>query len=141
MKQLILTLSILFCSLTLAAQNQQKTPLLNDQTFKLKQVSKAPTYGYSQKNPIKVGGAKEGVGPLNQRRFLNALSGPNGEPVTYYRAGSCCFTKSKNALFGNKILLDVYRVTYVGSSDTVDLFINLYDADKLKAPKGFKIAK
>lgn len=84
MKSYFIVFTILLSTLTLSAQNVQRTPLKNDQTFLLKKISKDPTYGYSSTKPIKVGGAYEGVGPLNQRRFLNALIGPNGEPVQYY---------------------------------------------------------
>ena len=39
------------------------------------------TYGYTEKNPIKVGGGENG--PANERKYLNSLTGPNGEKVSY----------------------------------------------------------
>lgn len=93
------------------------------------------TYGYSKKNPIKVGGGDSG--PANERAFLNSLTGPNGEQVMYERSGSCCGFNTRNSAFGMG-MLDIYRVTYKDKKDTVNLYINMYDKGKLKAPVGFK---
>jgi hypothetical protein len=115
-----------------------KNPLKNSQTFLLTEVSTDPTYGLNQKNPVAVGGVDQNEGPQNERRFLNALAGPNGEKVTYFRAGSCCPIKSDSAPFG-MAMLDNYRVTWENSKDTVSIFINMYDSAVLKAPMGFTI--
>ncbi len=140
MKNLIFIgiLVILFsCS---ASKKVVKTKLLNNQTFLLTEVSTDITYGLSEKNPVEVGGVDKTEGPLNERRFLNALAGPNGENVSYYRAGSCCPIKSKNGFMG-MAMLDNYRVTWEGSKDTVSIYINMYDYGELKAPVGFTIKK
>lgn len=136
----IAIVSIFFsCS---ASKQNVRTELMDDQTFILTEISNDPTYGYSEKNPIQVGGAAKQSGPLNERRFLNALAGPNGEEVKYFRLGSCCPTPSKNDLLGTgHVMLDNYRVTWEGSKDTVSIFINMYDAGILKAPNGFTIKK
>jgi len=94
------------------------------------------TYGFTEKNPVKVGGV--GNGPLNERNYLNALTGPNGEKVSYERHGSCCEFKSKNSPFGMG-LLDIYAVTYEGKKDTVTIYLNMYDKAKTMAPVGFKM--
>ncbi|QHT72044.1 2-dehydro-3-deoxyphosphooctonate aldolase [Rhodocytophaga rosea] len=93
------------------------------------------TYGYEKGNPVKVGGSKENSGPKNQRRFLNGLLGPNGEQIKYYRAGSCCGFKTPNGLFDNIGLLDLYKVYWDGS-DTLNIYINLYDKGDLMIPVG-----
>lgn len=101
-----------------------QTNLKDSQTFELLEISNDPTYGYSEKNPIQVGGVKSG--PLNERLFLNALAGPNGEKVKYFRLGSCCPIESKNDPLGfGKVLLDNYRVTWEGSKDTVSIYISI----------------
>lgn len=92
------------------------------------------TYGYSEKNAIKVGGFDQG--PKNERDYLNSLTGPNGEPVSFERKGSCCQFKTANSPYGMG-MLDMYRVSYRGKKDTVLLYINMYDKGKLKAPKDF----
>lgn len=130
-------LVIYSCSST---KKSVRTPLANNQSFQLTEVSTDNTYGLSEKNPVEVGGNDKSEGPLNERRFLNALAGPNGEKVSYYRRGSCCPVKSSNGFMG-LAMLDNYRVTWEGSKDTVSIFINMYDYGVLKAPVGFTIKK
>ena len=139
MKILLLGTVILLLSCT-GSKQSKKTKLLNNNTFLLTEISTDNTYGLSEKNPVEVGGADKSEGPINERRFLNALAGPNGEPISYYRAGSCCPVKSKNGFMG-MAMLDKYRVTWKGSTDTVSIYINMYDYNTLKAPVGFTIAK
>lgn len=123
-----------------AVKTNLKTNLKNNQTFEITEISTDPTYGLSEKNPIQVGGVDTQEGPLNERRFLNALAGPKGEEISYHRAGSCCPIKSENDPFGaGRVLLDNYRVTWKGSKDTVSIYINMYDYRRLKAPVGFTI--
>ncbi len=95
-----------------------------------------PSYGYKKTNPVKVGGVSENSGPLNERRFLNALTGPNGERIIYTRGGSCCSFKTPNGPFGNSGMLDRYEITWLGATDTLDIFINMYDEGDLFIPVG-----
>lgn len=149
MKNLLLATSailLLACNTTKLVSNADVKnvvqQLKDNQTFVLNEISTDKTYGYSEKNPIQVGGVSSNEGPVNERRFLNALAGPNGEKVTYYRQGSCCPIKSSKDPFGTgKVMLDNYRVTWEGASDTVSIYINMYDSSELKAPKGFTIKK
>jgi hypothetical protein len=96
-----------------------------------------PRYGYSELNPIKVGGVMKASGPEAEREYLRSLVGPNGESLIFHREGSCCEFKTENSPFGGG-LLDIYSVTYEGKADTVKLYINMYDEDVLYAPEGFK---
>lgn len=115
--------------------------LLDDNTYLLTVASDDKTYGYDKLNAVKVGGAKGSSGPSNERRFLNALLGPNGETVKYFRAGSCCAFKTPNGMLDNTGLLDRYRVSWVGSTDTVDIYLNMYDKGDLLVPVGFTAKK
>lgn len=126
---------ILFFILSITSCSSSKTVLYDNDTFKIEEFSTDASYGYSIKNPIKVGGAKEGIGPLNERRFLNALAGPNGENVIYERLGSV-------SNYGNeftRVILDKYKITYDGLEEDIILYINMYKSDKLKVPVGFKL--
>lgn len=127
---------ILSCSTT-----QDVTVILkDDRTFELTEISTDPTYGFSKKNPVQVGGVDKMEGPLNEIRYLNALAGPNGEDVYYYRLGSCCPIKSKNDPFGaGVVMLDNYLLTWEGAKDTVSIYINMYDYGELRALVGFTI--
>ena len=116
-----------------------KQELVNDQMFLIKNYATDKTYGYSEKNPIIVG--KEGGGPKDERRFLNALAGPNSEEISYKRLGSCCEFSTKNGLFGDSGMLDMYEVTYEGLNKSIVLYFNMYDSDVLQVPVGFTLRK
>lgn len=116
--------------------SSQQATMLDDNSFKLTVVSDDDTYGYTQQNPIKVGGVKNNEGPLNERRFFNALLGPDGQKLTYVREGSCCPFKSRNGFMGSG-MLDRYEVKYDGIEKPIIFYINMYDFGELKAPKGF----
>lgn len=95
------------------------------------------SYGFTESNPIKVGGRSESMGPKNERRFLSALKGPNGEIVRFYREGSCCLFETPNVEKGMKGLLDTYKVYWENmTDDTLRIYINMYDKDSLMIPVG-----
>lgn len=119
----------------ITSTNTGKPTLKNDKAFLLKEISTDQTYGYTEKNPIMVGGAFVS-GPENERRFLNALAGPDGERISYNRRGSCCPIKTKSGSGG---MLDIYDVTWKGLDKPRVLYINMYDYEPLKAPVGFSI--
>jgi hypothetical protein len=77
------------------------------------EVTDDATYGYSEKNPIKIGGGFSS-GARNEKRYFASLAGPNGESVRFVRLGSCCGYKSENATLGGIALLDKYELTYDG---------------------------
>ena len=137
---LVLIIFAISCSSTKSLNKDHKQTLVDDNTFLISEVSTDKSYGLTEKNPVEVGGVKDLIGPKNERRYLNALTGPNGEEISYFRAGSCCPIKSKNG-FDGMAILDNYRVTWEGSKDTVSIYINMYDSGKLKAPYGFGIKK
>lgn len=137
MKQLVIAAFVL-CTISCSSTKSNSPILLDDNTFELKEISTNSSYGLSEKNPVEVGGVASANGPKNERRYLNALTGPNGEKVSYFRSGSCCPIKSKNGMMG-MAMLDNYRVTWEGSKDTVSIYINMYDSGALKAPLGFGI--
>lgn len=107
----------------------------------LEGLSEDKTYGYSMNNAIKVGMADNGnSGPSNERSYLNALLGPDGQQVKYKRLGGCCPVESKNGFMG-QAMLDRYEVTYEGLEKPLILYINMYDPGKLYAPVGFTYRK
>ncbi|MEZ5071257.1 MAG: hypothetical protein R2751_09870 [Bacteroidales bacterium] len=113
-----------------------KQHLKNENTFVVSHYATDPTYGYTEKNPVMVGGQSEG--PKNERRFLNALCGPNGEQLVYDRIGSCCNFDTRNSSFSGG-LLDMYNVSYPGLEENLVLFINMYDSDTLRVPVGLRL--
>ncbi len=90
-------------------------------------ISEDPTYGYSEDNPIQVGGDWL-EGPSRERAYLDNLLGPDGEMISYERIGS--------EEYGDTIL-DKYQITYSGLSTPLILYIDEYSWGMLYAPVGF----
>lgn len=97
-------------------------------------------YGLTADNPILVGGKDLKKGPEAERNYLDNLSGPNGEEISYKRIGSCCEFETPNGILGGG-MLDKYEVTYPGLSEPFILYINMYDPSpgEPKAPQGLKL--
>lgn len=112
-------------------------PTLDQRTYRLTTMASDPGYGRSPERPVLVGGISDQSGPQNERMFLNALLGPRGEATTYSRYGSCCSFKTPNGLINGIGLLDHFWITWEGSTDTVSLYLNMYDAGDLFIPAGF----
>lgn len=104
--------------------------------FHITAQSSDKSYGFTESNPIKVGGRSESMGPKNERRFLSALKGPKGEKVRFYREGSCCLFETPNVEKGFKGSLDIYKIYWEDMTDTLKIYINMYDKDSLMIPSG-----
>ncbi|MCA9942245.1 MAG: hypothetical protein KC449_02125 [Anaerolineales bacterium] len=88
-------------------------------------ISSDPTYGYTQENAIRVGGDAFG-GPPRERAYLDNLLGPNGESISYERAGSIPYEET---------ILDAFTVS-VGN-ETITLYIDEYSWSEPQAPIDF----
>lgn len=88
-------------------------------------ISTDSTYGYTEENPIRVGGDFMD-GPKRERAYLDNLLGPNGEGVSYVRNGS---------IPSGDVILDIYGVTVAGK--TLTLYIDMYGFTEPQAPVGF----
>jgi hypothetical protein len=131
----LFSISITLLILNLRIAHSQE--YLQKGIIKLTKITNDKTYGYTEKNPIKVGSIDKGY------HFLNALKGPMGEKISYERIGSCCPFKTKNALIGDQGLLGKYKIIYEGLEKSIILYINVYDKEELKCPYGltFKTEK
>src|SRR3954466_4706862 len=86
--------------------------------------------GRTKEHAVQVGGGAMYVG-ARERRYLDVLRGPMGEPVQYKRLGSLPGGDERT-------ILDRYEVTYPGIEKPIYLFLDAYHYDDaLKAPKGF----
>ena len=71
--------------------------------------------------------------PQGEHAYLQRLTGPKGEKVTYRRRGSVIAGKDGH-------ILDVYEVMYAGNDQVFDIYMDMYhDHIEKKAVKGFKI--
>src|SRR5262249_50099533 len=88
-------------------------------------VSDDPTYGVTAANPIKVGGDMLYVA-ARSIRYLQALRGPAGEGLHFWRLGS--FEGPDGTM------LDVYQVEHDGIVH--HLYVDGYRSAELRAPRG-----
>ena len=110
---------------------------INPNTFQLYDIATEVKYGYTSEFPIKVGGRVKGDYVLNQRRYLNALTGPGGEKVSYKLLGSCCYLK-RNIRGENQLTyLDKVEIAYEGNPQRFIVFIDTFERATMLAPKGF----
>jgi len=93
-----------------------------------------PKYGLTKESAIRVGPRSDAALHI---QYLNALRGPNGEPLAYERLGACCEFKPQNSPFAGGGLLDIYKVRVDGTSKDVFLFVNMYDPGSPALPAGF----
>ncbi|GAB5417964.1 MAG: hypothetical protein Crog4KO_14170 [Crocinitomicaceae bacterium] len=136
MKFLQLSAIFLLIFATGCASLKSNKELPGSGTIDVKKEAKSEKYGYSQSEPINVGGVSDGNGPGMERKFLNQLAGPNGEEITYDRVSSCCAFDTPHGLLGQG-LLDVYEVTWEGLTAPKKLYINMYDYEEPMIPVGF----
>ena len=107
-------------------------------TFVITEYSKDKKYGYDPDYPINIFFRNTKDEKINQQRFLNALTGPNGEKLTYSKLESCCPFPTKRTEMGAG-LLDIYEITWEGNKTPVKLYFNIFEKGALLAPIGFKI--
>lgn len=121
--------------------NDAPTPQLKSyNTFILKEYSKDKKYGYDKDYPINVFFMDTNNDTLNATRFLNALAGPKGEPISFTKLESCCPFPTKTSGMGAGFL-DVYELQWEGQKKTIQLYLNIYERGYLMAPMGLTIKK
>jgi hypothetical protein len=99
-------------------------------------ISDEPAFATTRDHAIQVGGGAVYVA-ARERRYLDALLGPMGEPLTYKRTGAFRPDVDKEG----RTILDAYEVTYPGLDKPVTFYLDGYHFDDaLKAPKGFTCA-
>ena len=96
-------------------------------------VAEDPGFATTKDHAAQVGGGAM-YAASRERRYLDALRGPGGEPIQYKRRGSLPLDLSGADL----TILDIYDVTYPGAPQTAVLYLDAYHFDDaLVAPKGF----
>jgi hypothetical protein len=110
-----------------------------DSILVLEGVSKNSEYGYSTKHPIKLGVTSEYISVTYPEKYLQSITGPQGQAIVYERIKSCCFFKTVNsdAAYQNVGVLEVYEITYEGLPSPKILYLNFFDEGAVFAPQGF----
>ena len=126
MNTIFRTIALAFAMMTIAAHAEEapKTPPPISKEAKhppgvnMRLLSEDPTYGYSEKNPIKVGSKDEYGGPKAEREFLDSLLDSTGKAVKYKRLGSGGANAEGKPL-------DIYEITLSGG-EKFRLWIDMY---------------
>jgi tetratricopeptide (TPR) repeat protein len=106
--------------------------------LRLEQTTTDKSYGFSPKNPIKVGTGSNG-GQENEQTYLDLLRDDTAAPISYVLKGKCCDYFTKNATAG-KGYLSQYEITYLqkdGKSKTTSLYLSQFDYESPKIIVGF----
>ena len=111
-----------------------------DNTFVITEYSKDKKYGYDKDYPINVFYYSTRNETINQERFLNALTGPKGQKISFSKIESCCPFPTKRSEMGAGFL-DVYEVKWEGLKKPILLYMNIYEKGILKVPVGFGLKK
>jgi hypothetical protein len=141
----LLFLTLMSCistkSTLMNVDNNAPIPKLTKQnTFVLTEISNDSKYGFDKDYPVNVFYRNSNDEEINCNRFLNALSGPNGETISFKKTGICCPFPSKNINTGGGFLA-VYEISYEGLKNPKILYLNIYEKGLLLAPVGFSIKK
>ncbi|HYD91794.1 MAG TPA: 2-dehydro-3-deoxyphosphooctonate aldolase, partial [Flavobacterium sp.] len=115
-------------------------PLSKEKTFIITETSSDDKYGYDADYPVNLGFTTLEKSEINVERFFGALTGPQGQTLTYNKVDTCCpFPSQRNDMGAG--LLDIYEVTWDGLATPKRIYINLYEKGHVIAPKGFGIKK
>ena len=118
--------------------NTVPKPAMKDGHYVITEYSKDYKYGYDKNYPINIGFDNEKYGDRSIGYFFSALTGLNGEKITYKKIDSCCPFPTKRNVMGGGIL-DIYEITFEGNDKKIQLYINVIDKGKVLCPKGFLI--
>jgi hypothetical protein len=120
--------------------NAPNPTLTKENTFLITEYSKDKKYGFDPDYPINVFYKNTKDENINAKRFLDALAGPNGEKIVYEKLESCCPFPTKKSTVGAGFL-DVYNLTWEGSSKGVKMYMNIYEKGYLLVPMGLSLKK
>jgi hypothetical protein len=89
------------------------------------------TYGLTIGSPVKVGGDFNN-GPARERQYLMALRGPAGQGLSIVRRGT--------VMAPDQTILDLWEVSYTGLAKPIQIYLDEYHEEPLKAPQGLVCA-
>jgi len=114
--------------------------LSKDNTFIITEYSQDKKYGYNPDYPVNLFFRNTTNDSINQKRFLNALAGPQGQAITYKKLESCCPFPTKRTEMGAGFL-DVYELYWLGQEKRVKLYLNMYEKGNVRVPVGLTLKK
>ena len=120
--------------------NTAPSPTLKDNVFVIKEYSKDTKYGFDPDYPVNVFFQSAKDENLNAERYLRALSGPNGEKISFVKVESCCPFPTKRTEMGAGFL-DIYELQWEGQKKPIKIYINIYERGYLLVPVGLSAKK
>ncbi len=109
--------------------------LTKDGNFIITQFSTDKKYGYDPDYPVNIFYKNTINDTINQRRFLKALAGPNGEKISYVKVETCCPFPSAHSAVGAGFL-EVFEIKWKNQSQPIKLYLNIYEKGAIKVPMG-----
>jgi hypothetical protein len=110
--------------------------LIADDFFEILTYSTNKKYGTHPDYPINVFYKSTQRDSLNVVQFINGLTGPNGETLTYKKKESCCPFPTKRSPIGAGFL-EVYDLWWNEKMKPITLYFNYYEKGLLAIPVGF----
>jgi hypothetical protein len=120
--------------------NTAPSPTLKGNAFVIKDYSKDTKYGFDPDYPVNVFFQSAKDENLNAERYLRALSGPNGEKISFVKVESCCPFPTKSTEMGAGFL-DIYELQWEGQKKPIKLYLNIYERGYLLVPVGLSAKK
>ncbi len=103
--------------------NSAIKPTIKNKQFLLTEYDKEGKYGYDMDYPINLGFENEKYSPKNVEYFFNAISGPNGEKISYEKIDTCCPFPTKKSAVGAGTL-DIYQISFEGTEKKIILYFH-----------------
>jgi hypothetical protein len=125
----LLAAAVLIVAQQVVAQQVSPPPIAPPAAPGACAASEDPTYGYTKENPVQVGGGAMYVA-ARERRYMDALRGPEGQVIRYKRTGS------EEQTVNSLVFIDRYEVTYDGLEKPLFLYLDAYHFWEQRAPKG-----
>ncbi len=140
----VLLLGLLFSckpsGLAILNKNDQAIPpTVKENIFVLTQKATDKKYGYSESLPVNLG-FTHSIHQVKPEQYLNALSGPNHEEITFKFIESCCPFITKKGDMGTG-LLDKYEISWAGLKKPLYIYINIYEKGDVLIPYNLNAKK
>lgn len=96
------------------------------------------TYGFTKKNPVKVGTSKKGGGYTNVLAYLSQLKDEKKKPIQFKKVKACC--PHKPAGYKGNVFLEEYLITYTTRAEgtkTATIYLSYYEYENPEILMGF----
>ena len=139
----LLTIAILTSCVSLESsiKNIDSTairPAVKNNAYVITEYAKDSKYGFHPDYPVNIGLILEKQENQHVGYYFNGLTGPNGEKISFKKIDTCCPYPTKNNTMGAGTI-NLYEVTYEGSSKKNLIYINIFEKGKIVCPNGFLI--